>query len=404
MRAQRVIRPAVVGALTGFAFVSSSMLGQALAADVGGPVTPAGPVANAPCVSLPKSAALDARIVPLARADAHPTSSGTAGPSSSSTGTASPSDTASPSPSDSTGTSASPTSTPSDSPTADPSPSTGSTSPSSTPTPSVSPTSATPTPTPTPSQSTSPTPAPKPKTPQLCVRVQSLSASQVRPGSVASFVVWVWSTKAQSNGVAVTAHVASATAVRSPVFRVCPQAGGTTCKIGDVPTGLADELQVTVRVGKAAALGEHVRLTAKATAAKSKSFSSSATDAVVATLQGTSTGTGVPGVGALPPVTLPPIPGVGSTSPGDPSGLFPTVGPSATPPSTSLGLPPVKPHKTVRVTDAAETVPLDSHLIGAQLAGLAVLAGAVVIAITRLSLRKPKVAEDKASEAKTRVG
>jgi len=42
------------------------------------------------------------------------------------------------------------------------------------------------------------------------------------------------------------------------------------------------------------------------------------------------------------------------------------------------------------VVDAAATVPLDSRLIGGQLAGLAVLAGAVMIAIARLSLRAPK--------------
>jgi hypothetical protein len=39
-------------------------------------------------------------------------------------------------------------------------------------------------------------------------------------------------------------------------------------------------------------------------------------------------------------------------------------------------------------------VPLDARLIGGQLAGLAVLAGAVTIAIARLSLRTPKPQED----------
>jgi hypothetical protein len=92
----------------------------------------------------------------------------------------------------------------------------------------------------------------------------------------------------------------------------------------------------------------------------------------------------------LPPVTLPPISG-SSTSPGDASGLFPTVGPSPSSSADPVGLPPpVKPHKSVRVVEAAATVPLDSRLIGGQLAGLAVLAGAVIIAIARLSLRAPK--------------
>ena len=77
----------------------------------------------------------------------------------------------------------------------------------------------------------------------------------------------------------------------------------------------------------------------------------------------------------------------------------PTVGPTTTPSTEPIGLPPAKkPHKTIRVADAAATVPLDSRLIGGQLAGLAVLVGAVVLAIARLSLRAPKPAsaEDKA--------
>jgi len=39
-------------------------------------------------------------------------------------------------------------------------------------------------------------------------------------------------------------------------------------------------------------------------------------------------------------------------------------------------------------------VPLDARLIGGQLAGLAVLAAAVTIAIARLSLRTPKPQDD----------
>jgi hypothetical protein len=48
---------------------------------------------------------------------------------------------------------------------------------------------------------------------------------------------------------------------------------------------------------------------------------------------------------------------------------------------------------------AADTVPLDPRLLGGQLAGLAVLAGAVTIAIARLSLRKPKATD--AGESKS---
>ena len=159
--------------------------------------------------------------------------------------------------------------------------------------------------------------------------------------------------------------------------------------------GQADELQVSVRVGKQATAGEKVQLTAKASATKSLSYTDSAADTVSATAAPSPTTTTPAGGVTLPPVTLPPLTGTG-VSPSDPSGLFPTVGPSPSPSTSSpLGLPPVKPHKTVRIADAAATVPLDSHLIGGQLVGLAVLIGAVVLAIARLSLRTPKPAEDK---------
>ena len=199
--------------------------------------------------------------------------------------------------------------------------------------------------------------------------------------------------------MAVKVSVASAVGVHAPTFTVCPGRHGTTCKIGSLAVGQADELQVSVRVGQHAAEGEHVQLSARATASKSLSFTDSAADVVItkpATSPTTSTTDPASGI-TLPPVTLPPLSGTG-TSASDPSGLFPTVGPTTTPSTEPIGLPPTKkPHKTIRVADAAATVPIDSRLIGGQLAGLAVLAGAVVLAIARLSLRAPKPAsgEDK---------
>jgi hypothetical protein len=41
------------------------------------------------------------------------------------------------------------------------------------------------------------------------------------------------------------------------------------------------------------------------------------------------------------------------------------------------------------MTDVSASFPLDDRLIGGQLAGLAVLAAAVTIAVARLSLRRP---------------
>jgi len=164
---------------------------------------------------------------------------------------------------------------------------------------------------------------------------------------------------------------------------VCPLVTGDACKLGKLTVGQMDELQVAVKVGPRAALGGLVQLTSKATGHDAKSFTGSASDKVVAAPKTSSPGSTV----TLPtPGKLPAISGTG-VSPTDPSGLFPTVTATPEPSSSTLGLPTVKPHDVAKATEDAATVPLDAKLIGGQLAGLAVLAGAVTIAIARLSLR-----------------
>jgi hypothetical protein len=184
----------------------------------------------------------------------------------------------------------------------------------------------------------------------------------------------------------------------APQFTICPVADGKTCKLGNMPAGQVDELQAGVAVNSKAARGEQIDLRATVTGQRAKSFNSSATDVVVVSPPpNTTTPTPTPQP-TLPPTTLPPTTGTG-TSPVNPSNLFPTVSPSPSPGSTSLGLPLIKPKRSdVGVTDAADTVPLDPRLIGGQLAGLAVLAGGIAIAIARLSLRTPKPQDDKGSQ------
>jgi hypothetical protein len=215
------------------------------------------------------------------------------------------------------------------------------------------------------------------------------TSSEVKAGHKASFVIWVWSTKAASAGVSVKAHVASALYIDAARFSVCPVASGATCKVGNLPVGQADELRATVRVQSLAAAGEQVQLSVKASATGALSFASSATDVVVLTPATSPAGPTI----TLPAGTLPAISGTG-ISPTDPSGLFPTVGASPTTGTGSLTLPHAHQRAVVHAATAAATVPLDARLIGGQLAGLAVLAGAVTIAIARLSLRTPKPSDD----------
>ena len=221
--------------------------------------------------------------------------------------------------------------------------------------------------------------------------MQSLSASaQVQAGTTASFVIWVWSTLAASTGVVVKAHVATAPDVSAPKFTVCPSASGATCKLGNLPVGQADELEATVQVNAQAGLGEELELTAQVSGQAATPFSSTAGDVVVLTPTPSSGGSTV----TLPvPEVLPAIPGTG-ISPTNPSGLFPTVGASPTTGTGSLGLPPAQGRPTLHAANTAAAVPLDAQLLGGQVVGLVVLAGAVTIAIARLSLRKPKINED----------
>jgi len=358
----QLVRAVVASGLTGVAFMFAGMLGRAMAADSANQ-----PIVTTACSSVPKGAALLADVTALGtNSSASPSAS-----ASSSAASPTPSDSASPTPKPSSSTKKATTS-------ASPSPSSS--------------TSAKPSPKPS-------TSAPKAQKAQLCVKVQSFSSSsQGKTGQVANFAVWVWSAKEPSYGVTVTVQVAWAMYIHKPTFSICPVASGQTCKLGNVPVGQADELEVGVQVGAKAALGEQVQLTAQASAKGSTSSQGSATDVVIEPPRPSPSSTsGAPGP-VLPPVSLPPISGTGIGA-ANPAGLFPTVLPlpSPTPGSGSLGLPTVRPRKSVRVADVAATVPLDPRLIGGQLAGLAVLAGAVAIAIARLSLRTPKAAEDKAS-------
>ena len=249
-------------------------------------------------------------------------------------------------------------------------------------------------PSPTPSTSTSSAP-----TPQLCVLVESYpSSGDVLAGDQASYVVWAWSTVADSSNVSVTASVTAASYLGSPSFSICPSASGATCAIASLPVGQVYELLASVPVTSDAPTGTGIELTASVTATGDLSDSSSATDTVASsTAVGSSSSSSTSDTSAgsggdvVPPlISLPPIPGTGVTAT-NPSDLFPTVSPS--PGSGSLGLPPAQAQHATRVTEAAyASVPLDPRLLGAQIIGLVALAGAVTIAIVRLSLRKPQLA------------
>jgi hypothetical protein len=392
VKASSVVRPAAVGGIAGFLLLtmSSNVFGASVA-QLSPHAASAKPSA---CAKRPQSAVLAAAVSPSASASAP---SGHA-PSGSATPDPTPtvSESTIVSPTKSAGPIDSPTATvtASQAPPPPPTSSDPPSSPSPTRTPTPTPSASSPSPSPS---GTSPSPSPSAGQPQLCVQVQSLSGSpQVKAGHTAGFVVWVWSAGGASSSVTVTAKVATAKNIGAPKFTVCPQASGATCTLGSLPANQADELQAVSAVEPHATSTEHVTLTATATGKNASSGSATGSLAVTA---GTPTGTtSPPGTGGLggsiPPVSLQPLPGLPEPpgTVGNPAGLFPTVAPIPGASSPTIGFPPAR--KQAGRTSSAETassiVPLDPRLIGGQLAGLAVLAGAIAIAIARISLRRPR--------------
>jgi hypothetical protein len=220
------------------------------------------------------------------------------------------------------------------------------------------------------------------------VSVEAFSGSSVHPGGTASYEIFVWSTGAEADGATVSVSTGKAADVETPYYRVCSAADGIVCTVGDLPTSQSDALLAAVRVRDTASAGEKITLTATAKATKATSADADATIDVTASSSsssagtGSDTGTSSDAGDSLPGASLPG--GYTSPSNSDPSGLFPTVTPSA---SASTH---AKKDPKVDAATVSSTLPLDDRLIGGQLAGLAVLASAIAIAIARLSLRQQR--------------
>jgi hypothetical protein len=107
---------------------------------------------------------------------------------------------------------------------------------------------------------------------------------------------------------------------------------------------------------------------------------------------GLGNGLGLGSGGTSPGSDLAPLTGLSGTGSGaNPSGLFPTINPSpavsgnggSSPAATGARHP-------YHATSVADVLPLNNGQMGSQVAGLAVLALGIIIAIVRVSVRKPR--------------
>jgi hypothetical protein len=218
--------------------------------------------------------------------------------------------------------------------------------------------------------------------------------SSAAPGGKVRVSVWVWSTAAAR-------HVSATAASRgkdilAPTFAVCPSAHRATCSIGSLPANQAILLEVIDKVGAKAPSGEQLTVTVTVQA-----DGMSPAQASIATLVNMpispSPGPSSTLFPSLPPVAFPTVPGTAVT-PNNLSGLFPVVTPSASPlPTTGAGQGSGR--KSGSIAAASSSLPFDPRLIGGQLAGLAVLAAAITMAVARLSLRTPGTASGPATPA-----
>jgi len=194
-----------------------------------------------------------------------------------------------------------------------------------------------------------------------------------------TYAIWVWST-AKSQHVTATGS-SRGQSIWRPRFTLCPAAHRAECSIGSLPARQAIELLVRVHIGSAALTGEQMTLMVTVAA-----LGTSPAEATVTTLVGLPT----PSPGSapvLPPITFPGLPNT-TVTPGSLSTLFPVVTPSASPTGN-----PRQDRRGASIRPASSVLPLDPRLIGGQLAGLAVLAAAITMAIARLSFRTPSPAK-----------
>jgi hypothetical protein len=246
--------------------------------------------------------------------------------------------------------------------------------------------------------------------------VQAAQAS-IRRGQAALWTVTAW--VVGGNVPDATISLTAAPAGLKPTFSAgCGSHNGTaSCDLGALDaTSARRQLQAKVAVAASATTVTTVQLTAKLSAANlAKDPQVSAATTVTAAAAGTATArnTATPGntsappaagnsagvgapvtstsplpVGYLPGLTdgSPMLSGGGATlSPGgNAAGLFPPVNPSAAPKSGKQG---TQSGSTQEVANTS-ALPLSSPVVGAQLAGLIVLAMALVLVVARLSFHR----------------
>ena len=175
----------------------------------------------------------------------------------------------------------------------------------------------------------------------------------------------------------------------------CAKGEGTaTCTVSSVSDKQPASLKAQIPVAASASKVTSVKLTATALITTTEKWTppSAAETVAVTAASASPTTSATSSAGVLPESTLPlgPIPNLNGVSSqligaGNASGLFPAINPSATPSPSPGGPAPGSERRPVSGSSAIAFV--QPGLTG-QVAGLIALAVAVLLTVTRLSLRK----------------
>jgi hypothetical protein len=226
------------------------------------------------------------------------------------------------------------------------------------------------------------------------VSVQRSTASISR-GQQAAYVVQVSTKNNGSASLVTVALTASPSSQQATYTGGCAKGDGTaTCTVSSVSDKQPASLKAQIPVAASAIKVTSVKLTATALITTTGKWTppSAAETVAVTAASASPTKSATSSAGVLPESTLPlgPIPNLNGVSSqligaGNASGLFPAINPSATPSPSPGGPAPSSERRPVSGSSAIAFV--QPGLTG-QVAGLIALAVAILLTVTRLSLRK----------------
>jgi hypothetical protein len=221
--------------------------------------------------------------------------------------------------------------------------------------------------------------------------------SSIQRGQTALWTVTAWTQGGNVPDATIRLMAAPASLKPTFSFGCGSHDGSASCDLGALDAKSAQrQLQAKIAVAATATTVTSVRLTAAASAAglttdPQASATVSVTAASPSPTATTSADPGAPGAPGstidVSPLTAGNLPYLPAASPvlspgGNAAGLFPTLTPSADPSTATQD-----PEKTQPVANTS-ALPQEGPVIGAQLAGLAVLALAFLLAAARLSFRR----------------